>query len=212
MAKIGEQCIFIVDDDAGVCRVIHETLSDSGAKVSSFTDASVCLDHLRARRCDLLIADLRMPEMDGLELLKRARMLVPELPVLMITGYGDVPSAVEAMKSGAVDFIEKPLVKGDFLREVRSLLEQNTLAESNHGLTRTETRVLMLILAGRSNKQIATVLNRSKRTVETHRAHVMEKLGVDSLVDLVKVSARMGLVDLPTDRGRDETPHASESG
>ena len=191
---------------------MHETLEDSGARISSFTDASDCLRQLRAQRCDLLIADLRMPGMDGLELLKRVRVFAPELSVLMITGYGDVPSAVEAMKSGAVNFIEKPLVKSDFLREVRSLLKQNIFVETKHGLTRTETRVLMLILAGRSNKEIATALNRSKRTVETHRARIMEKFGVDSLIELVKLSAKLGLVDLPADQGGQEPPYISEPG
>ncbi|MEA3227381.1 MAG: response regulator [Planctomycetota bacterium] len=189
----------------------------------------------------MLIADLRMPGMDGLELLRRVRVLVPQVPVMMITGYGDVPLAVEAMKSGAVDFIEKPLVKSDFLRKVRSLLGQNTFVETRHGLTRTEAKVLTLILAGKSNKEMATALNRSKRTnelprrkrtgypfeedsfsyrrkrrgiqpkeIETHRAHVMEKLGVDSMVDLVKLAVKIGLVDLAIDHVYSETPHASE--
>ena len=212
MARIEEQHIFIVDDDPAICAVIRETLENSGLKTSSFTCASDCLERLGSQRCDLLIADLKMPEIDGLELLRRARALVPQLPVLMITGYGTVQSAIQAMKSGAVDFIEKPLVKKDFLREVQALLQANSLASKNHNLTHTEANVLKMVLAGRSNKEIATLLKRSPRTVETHRAHMMEKLGAENLVELTKRAAIMGLLDLAADPERHERPRTPEPG
>ncbi len=212
MARIEEQHIFIVDDDPAICAAIRETLENSGLKTSSFTRASDCLEQLGSQRCDLLIADLKMPEMDGIELLRRARALVPQLPVLVVTGYGTVPSAVQAMRSGAADFIEKPLVKEDFLREVRALLRENSFAGKNYNLTRTEAKVLKMVLAGRSNKEIATLLKRSPRTVETHRAHLMEKLGAENLVELTKRAAIMGLLDLAADPQPYEGPRAPEPG
>ncbi len=212
MASIEGQHIFIVDDELRVCEVICETLEKSGYKVRCFVRASKCLEQLRSQRCDLLITDLKMPEMGGVELLRHAKRLTPWLPVLIITGYGDVPTAVKAMKAGAVDFIEKPLVKESFLRKVKSLLQQGASANTCVGkpLTRSETRVLKLIIAGKNNREIADLFNRSVRTVEVQRARVMEKLGVDSLVDLIKQAVAMGLVDVPANQEPASDDAASE--
>ena len=208
-----EQSIFIVDDEPKVCEVICETLEKSGAKVSCFSRAAECLEQLRSQRCDLLITDLKMPEMDGIELLMNARVIAPWLPVLMITGYGDIPTAVKAVKAGAVDFIEKPLSKDDFLRKVRSILQDNPSPDARAGapLTPRETRVLELVIAGKTNKEIANLLHRSIRTIEVHRSRVMGKLGVDNLVDLVKRAAIMGLVDLPAKQEPNQIAGNSEN-
>ena len=189
--------VFFLDDEPNVRQVIAETLEQSRLAVTCFENAVDCLENLQSQRCDLLIADLRMPEMDGVELLRRARLIAPWVPVLIITGYGDVPTAVEAIKAGAADFIEKPLDKKSFVRKVKALLPWN----GNHThwdkpLTQSEERVLVLVLGGKSNKEIANLLNRSKRTIEVHRAHVMHKLGAESLVDLVKRAAAMRVVEL----------------
>ena len=116
----------------------------------------------------------------------------------MITGYGDIPTAVKAMKAGAVDFIEKPLEKKDFVRKIKSILKKNASTHPDLGtsLTRAEKKILQLVILGKSNKEIATLLHRSSRTIEVHRAHIMHKLGVDNLVDLVKRVAVMGLINL----------------
>ena len=139
-----------------------------------------------------------MPEKDGIELLTDVKHLAPWVPVLMITGYGDIPTAVKAMKAGAVDFIEKPLDKKNFVRKIKSILKKNVSAHPDLGnsLTRAEKKILQLVIKGMSNKEIAVLLHRSSRTIEVHRAHIMHKLGVDNLVDLVKRVASMGLVDL----------------
>ena len=156
-----------------------------------------CLENLQSQRCDLLIADLRMPGMDGIELTRKIKHRRPWIPVLILTGYGDIPTAVQAIKAGAADFIEKPLDKKSFVRKVKSLLPENGNGKHlGEPLTRSEQRVLRFVLGGKSNKEIANLLNRSKRTIEVHRAHVMHKLGVESLVDLVKRAAAMGLADL----------------
>ncbi len=113
---------------------------------------------------------------------------------MIITGFGDIPTAVETIRAGAADFIEKPLDKESFVRRVKTLLPKN--GDHKHlgeFLTRSEHRVLRLVLDGKSNKEIANLLSRSKRTVEVHRARVMRKLGAHSLVDLVKRTATMGL-------------------
>ncbi|MCK4789419.1 MAG: response regulator transcription factor [Desulfobacteraceae bacterium] len=194
-----EQFIFVVDDESKVCEAIRETLEESGAKVTCFARATECLERLRCRRCDLLITDLRMPEMDGIELLTNARAIAPWLPVLMITGYGDIPTAVQAVKAGVVDFIEKPLAKDDFLRKVKSILQDNPSAGASVAapLTPRETRVLELIIEGKTNQEIADLLHRSIRTIEVHRSRVMNKLDAENLIDLLKRAAAIGLVDLP---------------
>jgi FixJ family two-component response regulator len=135
--------------------------------------------------------------MDGVELLRRARVMVPWSPVLLITGYGDIPTAVEAIKAGADDLIEKPSEKQDFVKRIKSLLPE----DGNHRylgkpLTPTERKVPGLVIDGKSNKETANLLNRSVRTIEVHRAHVMRKLGADNLIDLLKRAALMGLVSM----------------
>jgi len=198
MANIVEQHIFFLDDEPTVREAVKETLEDSNFKVSCFGSPIECLARLCSQKCDLLITDLKMPEKDGIELLTDVKHLSPWVPVLMITGYGDIPTAVKAMKAGAVDFIEKPLDKKNFIRKVRSILKKNVSTHPDLGahLTRNETKILQLIVNGMGNKEIANVLHRSARTIEVHRAHLMHKLGVENLVDLVKRVASMGLVDL----------------
>ena len=202
-----EQSVFVVDDEPRVCEAIRETLEAPRVKVTCFNSGLECLRQLGKHRCDLLITDLKMPQMDGVELLTKARAIAPWLPVLMITGYGDIPTAVSAVKAGVVDFIEKPLIKKSFVRQVKSLLQESVNLNAHVGtpLTRGETRVLKLIVDGKSNKDIATLLHRSVRTVEVHRSRVMEKLDVENIIDLVKRAATMGLIDLPTGQTPDET-------
>jgi FixJ family two-component response regulator len=203
MAKVVKNHIFFLDDESKVREVVKETLEEADLKVTCFASPVECLARLRSQKCDLLITDLRMPEKDGLELLADVKRLSPWVPVLLITGYGDVPTAVRAIKGGAVDFIEKPLGKRAFLQKVRFILQESTPADINAGepLTRTEMSVLRLIIDGKSNREIADLLHRSVRTVEVHRARMMHKLGVDSLIDLVKLGAAMGLVSLESKQG-----------
>lgn len=207
MAKTAEQHIFFLDDERPVRDVVRETLEEAGMKVTCFGNPIKCLARLRSQKCDLLITDLRMPEKDGLQLLADVKRLAPSLPVLMLTGYGDVPTAVKAIKGGAVDFIEKPLSKQVFLQKVRSILQESTPAaiSPREPLTRTEMGVLRLIVDGKSNRAIADLLHRSVRTVEVHRARIMYKLGADRLIDLIKMTAAMGLVSLEARQELQET-------
>jgi FixJ family two-component response regulator len=192
---VGNPHIFFVDDEPAVCRSASQTLHRSGYTVSYFTDADHCLQKLQIQRCDLLITDVKMPGMDGIELVRRAKCIAPWLPILVITGYGDIPMAVRAVKAGAMEFIEKPLQKRSFLEAVQAAIKQQDLSNLLKGksLTEKEVTVLRLILQGNNNREIAEVLHRSIRTIEDHRRHIMRKLNVDSIVDLVKRAAVMGL-------------------
>jgi FixJ family two-component response regulator len=198
-ANIADRRVFVVDDEVRVLEAIGETLGTLGVQVACFVHPASCLERLRCEKCDLLITDLKMPEMDGIELLTDVKHHHPWVPVLIVTGYGDIPSAVRAIKAGAEDFIEKPLDKGNLLKMVESILLETDRADTSAGrpLTAIQTRVMKLVVNGKSNREIADILNRSVRTVEVHRAHMMEKLGVKSLLDLVKRAAALGLVDLP---------------
>lgn len=201
MAESVKRHIFFLDDEPEVREAVRDTLQDSDVDVECFESPTECLAQLRSNRCDLLITDLKMPEKNGIELLNDVKNLAPWVPVLVITGYGDVPTAVKAIKGGAVDFIEKPLAKESFVRKVKSILEHGAPHNPHLGkpLTRAEASILRLIIKGNSNREIANLLNRSVRTIEVHRAHLMQKLGVDNVIDLVKLGATMGLVNLETE-------------
>jgi len=151
MVDIAERHVFVVDDEVRVLEAIEETLGTLGVQVACFVHPAKCLERLRSDKCDLLIADLRMPEMDGIELLGNVKHHSPWVPVLIVTGYGDIPSAVQAIKAGAVDFIEKPLHKDHLLRVVESILQDGDPANKSVGrpLTAIQTRVLKLVVAGK---------------------------------------------------------------
>jgi two-component system response regulator FixJ len=197
--------IFFVDDEPKVRQVVGETLEQLGSKISCFANASDCLEQLQIQRCDLLITDMKMPGMNGIELLTEAKRFAPWLPVLVVTGYGDIPTAVTAVKAGAVDFIEKPLETESFLRKVKSLMKRNAVLDymKNKPLTKTEAKILRMVIDGKSSKEIAISLHRSVRTIEVHRSRVMHKLGVDNLVDLVKRAVAMGFTDLIDNQNQD---------
>jgi two-component system response regulator FixJ len=193
-----KQHVFFVDDEPGIRRVVANDLQGLGYEVSCFANADDCLEQLPKQNCNLLITDVRMPGMDGLALLTKVRRIAPWVSVMVITGYGDIPMAVRALKLGAVDFVEKPLHRDVFLNKVKSVLDKDDFSDSSAGqaLTRAEKKVLKLILDGLGNKAIAYKLGRALRTVELHRSHIMHKFGVDNVVDLVKKAAPMDLGDV----------------
>ncbi len=199
MAKKYKAHIFIVDDDSCICDLVSLTLEGMGYKCSCFEDADSCLERLAVDKCDVLLTDVRMPEKGGIELLVEVKRSLPWLPVLMITSYADIPMSVEAVKAGAFNFIEKPLDGQMLLDAVETALRESDLTNILKGklLTKTEAVILNLILQGRSNRGIAHILHRSVRTIEDHRNHIMRKLDVDNVVDLVKRATAMGMVKLP---------------
>ena len=202
--------VFVVDDDADVRDSLCALLNASGHKVEDFPSAIAFLAGWTAERRGCLIADIRMPDMDGLELQQELIKRQSALPVIIITGHGDVPLAVRAMKAGALDFIEKPFDDDVLLASVKRALDLAQRSQTHSAvahqaeeriatLTQRERQVLELLVAGRSNKVIAFELDISPRTVEIHRAHVMEKMQARSLSDLVRLAIAAG-VDPDTGR------------
>ena len=191
-------CIVFVDDKPKVRTAVRKTLERIGADVHCFACAEDCLARLDSLSCDLLITDVMMPGMNGVELLIEVRKQRPSLPVLVVTGFGDVPMAVRAMKAGAADFIEKPLDREAFLRTVANLLNASPVhrAVVSHHLTPVEMSTLHLLLEGKNNREIAASLHRSPRTVEVHRSHVMKKMKVGNVVELVRRAAEVGLFEI----------------
>lgn len=190
--------VVFVDDEPNVCASVRKTLQRVGADVRCFSNARDCLQHLATARCDLLITDVRMPDRDGMDLLAEVKERLPWIPVLLVTGYADVPLAVQAVKAGAADFVAKPLDRDLFLRTVQRLIEQNArpAAFLEESLTRAERRILYHVLEGRNNREIAAALHRSPRTIEVHRRHLMQKLGAANIIELLQRAADLGLIGL----------------
>jgi two-component system response regulator FixJ len=197
MENCASGCVYVVDDEPRVLAVLRKTLERTGLTVRCFSGADGCLAGLEGDSCDLLITDVKMPGKDGVELLTEVKRRLPWLPVLVITGFGDVPIAVKALKAGAVDFIEKPLDRDSFLETVQILLARNTAGSVLHGrsLTRMEMKILRHVLEGKNNREIADALHRSCRTVEVHRRHIMRKLCAKNIVELLRQAARLRLFD-----------------
>lgn len=202
--------IFIVDDDEAVRGSLEALLESHGFGVEVFDSADAFLRSEALTRTGCLIADIRLPGMDGLALQEELVRRGTRLQVIVVTGFGDVPLAVRAMKSGAIDFLEKPYDEGVLLSAVRRALEAaraaSQAADAAHevevrfaSLTERERQVLDLLAAGRPNKVIAYELDISPRTVEIHRARVMEKMGARNLAELVRmvVAADVGSDVLP---------------
>ena len=196
MTNRAKKHIFFVDDEPKVRKAVRRTLERMRLKVSCFARAADCLEQLHPGECDLLITDVKMPGMDGIELLKKAKRIVPWLQVLVITGYGDIPMTVRAMKAGASDFIEKPLDRRGFLSTVESVLKRDARAAPLLGklLTPTERIILRYVLDGKSNKDIASVCHRAISTIEDHRHKIYKKIGVTNLGGLFKWAAKIGLI------------------
>ena len=198
MAKNVQQHIFLVDDELKVRKAVGRTLEQLGLKVTCFASAADCLEQLSKQNCNLLITEVKMPGMDGLTLLSRVKRVAPWVSVMIITGFGDIPMCVRALKLGAVDFVEKQLEREIFLHKVQTILRQDDFVDTPAGqaLTKTDKKVLKMILDGKGNKEMAYKLQRALRTVERHRSSIMHKFGVDNVVDLVKKAALISLDDV----------------
>ena len=189
--------VFVVDDEEAVRDSLQWLLESKGLKVALFDSAEAFLAAYSPSLPGCLVVDVRMPGMSGLELQEKLAELHYAIPVIFITGHGDVPMAVSALKKGAVDFIEKPFGDKDMLRLVEQCLAldretreknraQAAAARRLAGLTEREIEVMDLIIAGKLNKQIADVLNISIKTVEVHRARIMDKMAVRTVAELVQ--------------------------
>lgn len=190
--------VFIVDDDAGVRSSIRMLLKSVGIVSTPLSSAQEFLAEFDPVQPGCLVLDIRMPGMSGLELQQELNLLGAILPVIFITGHGDVPMAVEAMQRGAFDFLQKPFRDQDLIdrvrralmrdTEIRSLMREHDRIQARfESLTPRERQVLDLITEGKPNKVMASDLGLSQRTVEIHRAHVMDKMGAASVAHLVRM-------------------------
>jgi len=183
-----EACVFLVDGDPGIQATVKRALESLGARVSVFSSAEDCIDALGQQTCDAVIADIIMDGMGGMSLLHNIKRHFPWLPVIIMTGYGDIPLAVAAMKAGAADFLEKPLDRQNLLSAVRRVLQAAVIPNHSlrEGLSGIEAQVLRDIVDGKTSRQIAIALNRSTRTIEAHRHHLMRKFGAKNVAQLVQ--------------------------
>ena len=203
MTPTADRTVFVVDDDAAALDSLVMLLRSDGLNPSGFSSAATFLDALTPESRGCVISDVRMPGMDGVELLKTLKAMGCILPVIVITGHADVTVAVQAMKAGAAEFVQKPYESELILRMVRACLEDNDDAvDANakrtrilrrmESLTARERQVLDLIMEGASNKVIASGLSISPRTVEIYRANVMSKMRADSLSELIRMTLSAG--------------------
>ncbi len=196
--------MFVVDDDASVRGALARLLHSAGYQTETFASAEGFLAQSRFDAPGCIILDVRMPGLNGLELQQTLAAADRQLPIVFITGHGDVPMSVRAMKAGAEDFLPKPFDDEELLKAVaqalnRSQREQNERTEVAEirrrlsSLTPREREVLCHVVAGQLNKQIAADLNIAEKTIKVHRARVMEKMGASSLAGLVAMTARIGI-------------------
>jgi two-component system, LuxR family, response regulator FixJ len=198
--------VCVIDDDDALRDSLTFLLRMAQIDVVGFASAAAFLDGLSGTHASCVITDVRMPEMSGIDLLRRLKELKIDVPVIVITGHGDVPMAVEAMKVGASDFLEKPFDDEVLLASVRAALKRQDGESKRNSdradieiklatLSNRERDVLGGLVAGRANKQIAYDLGISPRTVEIYRANLMNKMHAGSLSELVRMALMVGIVD-----------------
>ena len=201
-----EAIIYVIDDDEAVRQSLEFLLKAAGIPVRGFESARAFLDVLPTVEHGCIVTDVRMPEITGIDLLKKVKQVRPELPVIVITGHGDISLAVDAMKIGAVDFLEKPFDDDHLLAAVKSALDREAdlarrkaevgeVQEKLAALSNRERQVLEGLVAGNANKTIAFDLGISPRTVEIYRANLMTKMAANSLSDLVRMAMVAGILD-----------------
>jgi FixJ family two-component response regulator len=195
--------VFIVDDDISIRESLELLIQTEGWKPKLCASAQEFLDCPRAAVPSCLILDLSLPGVDGLELQKRVNAERSEVPIIFITGFGDIPKTVEAMKRGAIEFLTKPFSDDVLLTAIRKALERSRVALTQQAemevlrsryasLTGRERQVMALVVSGLLNKQIGGELGISEITVKAHRGQVMQKMKANSLADLVKIASKLG--------------------
>jgi FixJ family two-component response regulator len=200
--------VFVVDDDISVRESLELLIRSEGWEPETFASAQEFLARPRALVPSCLVLDVSLPGLNGLELQKRVAIERTDVPIIFITGYGDVPMTVQAMKAGAVEFLTKPFSDHVLLSAIRNAIERSQTALGHEAemralrdcyasLTRREREVMALVASGLLNKQVGGELGISEITVKAHRGQAMQKMKADSLADLVKMAARLGLASAP---------------
>jgi len=194
--------VFVVDDDVSVRESLELLLGNEGWRPEMFASAQDFLNSPRALGPSCLLLDISLPDLSGLDLQKRIAIERPDIPIIFITGYGDVPKTVQAMKAGAVEFLTKPFNDEHLLTAIRQALERSRLALAQEAeirelrdryasLTPRERQVMALVVSGLLNKQVGGELGISEITVKAHRGQVMQKMQANSVADLVKMAGRL---------------------
>ena len=202
-----EPTVFLVDDDHAVRDALELLLDAASFKTASFENARAFLDAYTHNQAGCLVLDIRMPDMSGMELQDALAARGISLPIIFLTGHGNVPMSARAFRSGAIDFMEKPFDESALLERIREAIQldlsnRETITRRNNArarlttLTQREQQVMLLVVAGKVNKEIATELDLSHRTVEIHRGRVMEKTGARSLTRLIELAVASGLYQL----------------
>jgi two-component system response regulator FixJ len=197
--------VYVIDDDAAMRDSLNFLLDSSGFEITLFETAQNFLNALPGLAFGCVVSDVRMPGIDGIELLKRMKAAHSSFPILVMTGHGDVPLAVEAMKLGAIDFLEKPFEDERLIAMIETAIRQaeptakseavaQDIAARIATLSPRERQVMDGLMAGLSNKLIAREYDISPRTIEVYRANVMTKMGANSLSELVRLAMRAGVL------------------
>jgi FixJ family two-component response regulator len=204
MKTTSETIVFVIDDDPSFRRSTEMLIESAGLNVQGFSSAE---EFLRSRRPDLpacLLLDVRLPHLSGLDLQRELAKAGVQIPIIFITGHGDIPMTVQAMKAGAIEFLTKPFREQDLLDTIRrainfdraarlELAKLEDLRRRYHSLTPREREVMAHIVTGMLNKQVAYELGTSEKTIKVHRGHLMQKMGVKSFADLVRTAERLGI-------------------
>ena len=196
--------VFVVDDDSSVRSALKRLIKSVGHKVTTFSSAREFLDHDHPDAPSCLVLDIRMPGLSGLELQEQMAALGLNMPIIFITGHGNIPTSVRAMKAGAVDFLEKPFDDQALIDAINQAIEKDTQEKREQteirdikqrvaSLTPREYEVFSLVVTGMLNKQIAFDLGTSEKTIKVHRARVMQKMSAESLADLVRLCEKAGV-------------------
>jgi FixJ family two-component response regulator len=207
MTDPDNRVVFVVDDDASLRESLKDLIGSVGLRVEAFASAQ---EFLRSKRPDApacLVLDVRLKGLSGLDLQKRMIEGRIDIPIVFITGHGDIPMTVQAMKAGAVEFLTKPFRDQDLLDAIQQALERDCKARERRAeiadlrsrfdsLTPREREVMALVAAGLLNKQVAGELGTSEASVKVHRQHMMEKIGADSLAELVRMADKLGIPTL----------------
>lgn len=199
-----DDVVYVIDDEPSIRRSLERLFSSIGLQCVSFGSAIEFLDAERGNGPACLVLDVRLPGLSGLDLQQEMSKAGMHVPIIFLTGHGDIPLSVRAMKAGAVDFLTKPFHEQDLLDAVRRALDRDrngrreqaeisTLRQRYETLTRREREVLSLIVAGMLNKQAAASLGTSEKTIKVHRHQVMEKMQAQSLADLVRMAGKLNI-------------------